>query len=134
MAKQTMKSRQIVALCDDLLRLERGKLARLMAQKDQLQLDRARVCEVIDGANMLNSRLIEMSVERLSSIDKQLHRLENLINAQRAQVNDAAVRLKAAEASLRSVRLREALEQRRTEEAELVERAVWEWLDKAPIR
>lgn len=129
-----MKSRQIVALCDDLLRLERGKLARLMAQKDQLQLDRARVCEVIDGANMLNSRLIEMSVERLSSIDKQLHRLENLINAQRAQVNDAAVRLKAAEASLRSVRLREALEQRRTEEAELVERAVWEWLDKAPIR
>jgi len=129
-----MKSRQIVALCDDLLRLERGKLARLMAQKDQLQLDRARVCEVIDGANMLNSRLIEMSVERLSSIDKQLHRLENSINAQRAQVNDAAVRLKAAEASLRSVRLREALEQRRTEEAELVERAVWEWLDKAPIR
>lgn len=134
MAKQTIKSRQIVALCDDLLRLEREKLARLMAQKDQLQLDRARVCEVIDGANMLNSRLIEMSVERLSSIDKQLHRLENLINAQRAQVNDAAVRLKAAEASLRSVRLREALEQRRTEEAELVERAVWEWLDKAPIR
>lgn len=134
MAKQTVKSRQIVDLCDDLLRLERGKLARLMSQKDQLQLERARVCEVIDGAKMLNSRLIEMSVERLSSIDKQLYRLEAVINAQRAQVSDAAVRLKAAEASLRSARAREAMEERRAEEVEMVERVVREWLDKAPIR
>lgn len=134
MAKRTVKSRQIVDLCDDLLRLERGKLAQLMSQKDQLQLDRTRVCEVIDGAKMLNSRLIEMSVERLSSIDKQLYRLETVINAQRAKVGEAAVRLKAAEVSLRSAKACEAIEERRTEEAEMVECVVREWLDKAPIR
>lgn len=134
MAKQTVKSRQIVGLCDDLLRLERGKLAKLMSQKDQLQSDRARVGEVIDGAKMLNSRLIEMCVERLSSIDKQLYKLGMQIDAQRAQVSEAAIRSKVAEASLRSAKLREAMDQRRMDETEMVERVAWEWLDKAPIR
>lgn len=134
MAKRAENALQIVRLCDDLLRIERGKLAKLTRQQEQLQLDSERVRELIDGAHMFSPRLIEMSVERLSSIERQRHQLRHQIDGQLAHVNDAAVRLKAAEASLRSARQREALEQRRADEVELTERVSWDWSDKAPIR
>lgn len=134
MAKRPENARQIVRLCDDLLRIERGKLAKLMRQQEQLQLDSERVRELIDGAHSFGPRLIEMSVERLASIERQRHQLGHQIDAQLAQVNAAAVRLKAAEASLGSARQREAFEQRRADEVELTERVSREWFDKAPIR
>jgi hypothetical protein len=134
MAKGVDNARQIVRLCDDLLRIERGKLADLMRQKEQLQRDGARTREFIDRAHSFSPRLIEMSVERLSSIERQIHQIGHRIEAQLAEVNGAAVRLKAAEASLRSARQREAYEQRRADEIELTERVSRDWSDKAPIR
>lgn len=134
MAKRVDKVRQIVQLCDDLLRIERGKLAALMGQKEQLQLDGMRTRELIDRSHMFSPRLIEMSVERLSSIERQLHQIDRRIDVQLSHINDAAVRLKAAEASLRGARQQEALEQRRAEEVELIERVSWDWSGKAPIR
>lgn len=133
MTKRTEKARQIVQLCDDLLRVERGKLAKLIRHKDQLQHDRQRIAELIDGAQLMNSRLMEIGVSRLSWIDRQLHRLELQIDTQREMVNDAAVRGKAAEASLRSAREREELDKRRTYEIEMSESVAWDWSGKAPI-
>lgn len=134
MGKRTENARRIERLCDDLLRIERGQLAKLKRQAEQLQLDSERVRELIDGVHMFSPRLIEMSVERLSSIERQRHLLGQQIDAQLAQVNAAAVRLKAAEGSLRSARQHEAFEQRRADEVELIERVSRDWSDKAPIR
>jgi len=122
MAKRAKTAQQIVRLCDDLLRIEREKLGKLIRQKEELQLDRQRTRDLMDKSDQYSPRLIELSGERLNSIERQIYQADAAINTQQKHVNDAAVRLKAAEASLKSARQHEAMEQRRSDEIDMIER------------
>lgn len=134
MGKKAGGPQRVERLCDELLRIERGKLAKLMREKERLELERSRVRQLIASENKYSPRLIELSVGRLAGIERQLFQIEKRIDEQRVHVNSAAVRWKTAGAVLRAAREREAFKQRRAEEAKLVERCSWDWPGKAPIR